>query len=103
MQGYDQMLLLGGEEKQDQPLSVPAHLLLPLELIRMLMSHYTAASSLLLYAPYWVGRLLEWGLKEGVAWGISCLYSWKVGPQFPYQLMAGKRRANDLEASPSPH
>ena len=92
------------EEKQDQLLSMPTQLLLSLEHIRMLMSHYPAASSLFLYAPYWVGG---WGGAAGVgAKGRGCLWnSWSLFmySELPSALptVAGKRRTNDLEASPS--
>lgn len=80
------------EEKQDQLLSVPTQLLLSLEHIRTLMSHYPAASSLFLYASYWGwgGELQEWEPKEGAACGIPCLSSCTVSSQVPYQQWLGR-------------
>ena len=90
------------EKKQDQLLSMPTQLLLSLEHIHMLMSHYPVANSLILYAPYWVG---EEGAGVG-AKGRGCLWnslSLFMYSELPSALptMAGKRRTNGLEASPS--
>lgn len=56
----------------------------------MLMSHYPA-SSLILYAPYWVGEgVQEWEPKEGGLWNSLSLFSCTVSSQVPYQQWLGR-------------
>ena len=70
------------KKRKSAGISSHPHLPLSPELICVLEPHCTAAGSLLLPAPYWEQRLLQWGLREGAAQGSSSFSSSKLGPIF---------------------